>query len=67
MEKLLNIQEAADLLGIKNHTLYQWVSQHKIPYYKIGRLVRFSPSKLEAWVKKREVLKKEIKFKGIDY
>ncbi|MDO8734537.1 MAG: helix-turn-helix domain-containing protein [Elusimicrobiota bacterium] len=67
MEKLMNIQDAADLLGIKKSTLYQWVSQHKIPYYKIGRLVKFSPSKLEAWVKKREVLKKEIKFKGFDF
>ena len=63
----MNIQDAADALGIKKSTLYQWVSMHKIPYYKIGRLVKFSPSKLEAWVKKREVLKKEIKFKGFDF
>jgi len=67
MEKLWGMQQTADALGIKKSTLYQWVSMHKIPYYKIGRLVKFSPSKLEAWVKKREVLKKEIKFKGFDF
>ena len=65
MEKLINIESASDLLGIKKSTLYIWISQHKIPFYKIGRLVKFSASKIEKWVQSREVLKKEPKFKGL--
>lgn len=50
MERLLDIHEAAALLRIKPQTLYLWVSQKRIAYRKVGRLVRFTDGDLEAFV-----------------
>ena len=50
MERLLDIREAAALLRVKPQTLYLWISQGRIPYRKIGRLVRFTDSDLESFV-----------------
>jgi excisionase family DNA binding protein len=52
---LLNIQQAADYLGIKVSTLYQWVSQKRIAYHKSGRLVKFDLSDLDKFIEKSKV------------
>lgn len=41
MQKLLTIDEVAQMLNIKKTTLYDWVHKGKIRYVKVGRLVRF--------------------------
>ena len=53
--KLLNVPRAADYLGIKISTLYQWVSQKKIPYFKSGRLVKFDLNDLDKFIEKTKV------------
>jgi excisionase family DNA binding protein len=50
MDRLLTISEAAQVLGIRPQTLYLWVSQRRIPFRKIGRLVRFTESDLQDFV-----------------
>ena len=50
-QKLLSVTEAADFLGIKKSTLYEWIIQKKVPHYKVGRLVKFKRESLEAWLK----------------
>ena len=40
-------QQFADRLGIKLPTIYVWISQRKIEYSKIGRLVRIPSSELQ--------------------
>jgi excisionase family DNA binding protein len=50
MEPLLTVREAAQLLGIREQTLYLWVSQKRIPFRKIGRLVRFTGADLQEYV-----------------
>ena len=50
MERLLTIEEAARLLGVKPQTLYLWVSRKQIAHRKIGRLVRFRMVDLENFV-----------------
>jgi excisionase family DNA binding protein len=52
-KQLINISEASELLGIRKNTLYEWVVQRKIPYIKVGRLVKFRKEDLEAWIAKR--------------
>jgi len=47
---LWRVEEAADFLGIRPKTLYEWVRQGRIPYRKIGFNVRFEPAELESWV-----------------
>ena len=50
MEKLLNIQEISDLLGVKPSTVRKWVHLGFIPHVKLGRAVRFEKTTLEKWV-----------------
>jgi len=47
---LWRVDEAADFLGIRPKTLYEWVRQGRVPYRKIGFNVRFDPAELESWV-----------------
>ncbi len=49
-EKLLNMDEASSLLGLKKSTLYQMVMRRKITVCKIGKLNKFRLSDLEAFI-----------------
>ena len=53
---LLTIQQAAQITGVSITTLYKWVSHRKIPYIKMGSLVKFDPLKLEEWIKAQTVM-----------
>jgi excisionase family DNA binding protein len=50
METLLNIQELENVTSIRVSTLRKYVMLKKIPYVKIGRLLRFCPSDIEKWI-----------------
>lgn len=49
---LLNMDEAAQYLGISKNTLYEWVVQQKIPHTKVGRLTKFKREDLDRWLTK---------------
>ena len=56
MEKrFLDIPEIAQYLGIKKGTAYVWVCHKKIPYIKVGRLIRFDLRKIEKWLEEKSV------------
>jgi excisionase family DNA binding protein len=59
-KQLLDTTEASEFLGISKNTLYEWIVQKKIPYLKVGRLVKFKKEDLEAWLKKRTQEEEEI-------
>jgi len=46
---LWRVEEAAEYLGIRPKTLYEWVRADRVPYRKIGFNVRFDPDELKAW------------------
>jgi excisionase family DNA binding protein len=54
-KRLLTITEAATYLGLSKLTLYEWVSQRKIEYVKVGRLVKFDQRQLERWIDKHTI------------
>lgn len=45
-EKLLTKQELAEFLQVSVKTIDKWVSLNEIPYFKVGRLVRFSKERV---------------------
>lgn len=56
MEKrYLGIKELAEYLGISIGTVYSWVCYKKIPYLKIGRLVKFDLRKIDQWTQEKAV------------
>ena len=56
MRKLIGVTEAAQYTGLSIHTVYTMVSQRRIPYVRVGRLVKFDMPILDAWIKKNTVM-----------
>jgi len=52
---LLNMDEASSLLGIKKSTLYAVVMRKQITHVKLGKLTRFRPEDLQAYINKNLV------------
>lgn len=52
MSSLLDIHQAAKHLNIKVSRLRTAVLRKEIPYFKVGRLVRFHKEDLERWIEK---------------
>ncbi len=47
---LIGIDELAVLLRIHKGTIYNWVYRRKIPYVKVGRLVRFDLNEIAKYL-----------------
>ena len=45
---LISAMEIADVLGIQCQTVYLWVRQKRIPFYRVGRLVKFDEAEVLA-------------------
>jgi excisionase family DNA binding protein len=56
LEKLLTIDEAAEMLALKKPTLYKYVMWKKIPFVKLSARLAFRPSALEKWIDERSFL-----------
>jgi excisionase family DNA binding protein len=53
-KRFLNIQEVAKYLSFTIPAIRAWVRLGKIPFYKIGRAVRFDRSEIDAWADKKK-------------
>lgn len=56
MQRLVSINEAALYTGLSTHTMYTMVSQRRIPFVKMGRLVKFDLELLDKWIKQQTVM-----------
>jgi len=61
MPRLLDIDDLADYLRLKKQTIYNWLHQGKISGIKVGGVWRFERREVNAWLKSRRRLSKEIK------
>lgn len=56
MEKLLDIVELSEMLGVTKSTIYSWTSRNKIPHIKLSkRLLKFREGDILSWIAKRTV------------
>jgi len=53
-QNLWSVKETAKFLHIAIQTLRKWTSEKKIPFYKINRIVRYDPNKIQRWLLKKE-------------
>ncbi len=51
LPKFLNVKEVAELLRIAPRTIYDMVSQRRIPFRKAGRQLLFDLNEIEDWTK----------------
>ena len=54
-DRLLDVNEASAMLGLKPCTLYQWAYERRVPVVKLfGRALRFKLSTIEKLIKDSE-------------
>lgn len=59
MEKLIDVTELSELIGVKPFTIRLKCRQRRIPHYKIDGLLKFKISEIHTWLetKKHKVLR----------
>ena len=56
LQDLMTTNDVAGLTGLSRETLAQWRSQRRgIPYLKIGRVVRYDPAVVQAYLERCRV------------
>lgn len=56
-QRLMNIREAADYIGVVPGTLYQWRNrraQHRPKEIQVGRNLRWKQEDLDQWLEERK-------------
>ena len=51
MANLLNVSQAAQVLGCSKHFLYRKAETGQVPVYRLGKALRFDPDELRAWAR----------------
>lgn len=54
-KKWLTVEEAAEYLGLKKSTIYAYIHEKVLPYYKRGHIVRFKMEELDVWMEASRV------------
>lgn len=54
-KRFIDIKNCATYLSVSTNTLRSWVWRKEIPYFKIGRLVRFDLRAIESWLQDKRV------------
>ncbi len=51
--EVMNIRQASQYLGVSADTLYKYVSEEKIPAFKLGNRWRFKKTVLDQWMERQ--------------
>jgi len=51
--EVMNIRQASQYLGVSPDTLYKYVSEERIPAFKLGNRWRFKKTLLDAWMEQQ--------------
>jgi excisionase family DNA binding protein len=54
--RLVDIRIVADFLDVAPDTVYTMVSSRRIPFVKVGRLLRFDLKAIDAWIAQNSVM-----------
>jgi excisionase family DNA binding protein len=54
MERYLDIKGVCAVTKMKEPTIRKYIHCDAIPYIRVGRLIRFRPSRIEAWLLSKE-------------
>jgi excisionase family DNA binding protein len=53
--ELMSIEQLAQRLGITVRHVRRLVAEKRLPYYKVGSLVRFDSAEIKVWLESRRV------------
>ena len=52
---LTDVSGVAELLGVSERFVRRLVDERRIPFFKVGKFIRFSPDELRTWIDLRHV------------
>jgi len=52
----LSVSELAHILNIAPLTLLRWVKAKRVPFFRLGRTIRFCPATISRWLQARETV-----------
>jgi len=55
MSKILTVPDLAQKIKLSTSTVYRYVSQRKIPFYKLDQAVLFREEDIDEWLESRRV------------
>lgn len=50
--EVMNVHEVVKYLGVSRDTLYRYLSQHRIPAFKLGNRWKFKKTLLDRWMER---------------
>lgn len=54
-DKLIDINALADRFGVRVRYIRRLVAERRIPYVKLGHLLRFDPAEVDAWIDRARI------------
>ncbi len=54
-DALLDVDGVAQALGVTNRHVRRLVAERRIPFFKVGKFVRFDPGELDVWLDQQPV------------
>ena len=55
LPQLLTIDQLAERLGVSLRHIRRLIAERRVPYLKVGWLVRFDPAEITAWLDRNRV------------
>ena len=65
VREVMSIKEASEYLGVSADTLYKYVSEDKIPGFKLGNRWKFKKSLLDQWMNEKSVARQPREKKAV--
>jgi excisionase family DNA binding protein len=53
-DRILTVEQLADMLGVTPYTVRQWAREHKLPTLRLGKYWRFRESSIRQWLADQE-------------
>ena len=56
--EVMNVREASQYLGVSKETLYKYVTEERVPAFKLGNRWRFKKAVLDRWMERQSQQRK---------
>ena len=53
LKEVMTLREASEYLGISPDTLYKYLSENRVPAFKLGNRWRFKKDLLDRWMERK--------------
>jgi excisionase family DNA binding protein len=55
-DSALSVVELSKLLNVTTLTIHRWVKAKRVPFFRLGRTIRFCPATISRWLQARETV-----------